>query len=90
MAGDFSEKRVLFNPSWELAEYIPRRFESCRRTTPTSTLTLFVLPKQAKFDNHTQQLKPYQLSLASSQLFIRQSVDDSTKEEVVVPASWPV
>jgi hypothetical protein len=38
-------ERVFINPPWELAEQIGHHFESCRRTTSTSTLVVFVLPK---------------------------------------------
>jgi hypothetical protein len=45
---DLSIERVFINPPWELAEQIGQHFERCRRTTPTSTMAVFVLPKWAK------------------------------------------
>jgi hypothetical protein len=42
---DLSREPVFINPPWELAEHIGRHFESCRRTTPTSTMAVFFLPK---------------------------------------------
>jgi hypothetical protein len=40
---------VFINPPRELAERIAQHFEDCRRTSPTSTMAVFVLPKWAKF-----------------------------------------
>jgi hypothetical protein len=54
---DLSRERVFINPPWELVEHIGNHFESCRRTTPTSTMAVFVLPKWAKFDELTRQCK---------------------------------
>jgi hypothetical protein len=42
---DLSGERVFINPPWELAEQSGQHFESCRRTAPTSTMVVFVLPK---------------------------------------------
>jgi hypothetical protein len=51
---DLSGERVFVNPPWELAEQIGQHFESCRRTSPTSTMVVFVLPKWAKFTQLTR------------------------------------
>jgi hypothetical protein len=50
METDLSGERVLINPPWELAEHIGH-FESCRRTSPTSTMVVF---KWAKFNELTR------------------------------------
>jgi hypothetical protein len=42
MERDLSEELVFINPPWELAEHIGRHFESGRRTTPISTMPVFV------------------------------------------------
>jgi hypothetical protein len=42
---DLPRKRVFINPPLELADQIGQHFESCRRTTPISTMAVFVLPK---------------------------------------------
>jgi hypothetical protein len=52
--GDLSGERVFINPPWELAEQLEQQFESCRRTSPTSTMVVFVLPKWAKFTQLTK------------------------------------
>jgi hypothetical protein len=44
LEGDLSGERVLFNPPKELAEQMARHFEACRRTSPTSTMVVFVIP----------------------------------------------
>jgi hypothetical protein len=53
LESEFNGERVFLNPPWELAEHIGRNFESCRRTTPISTMVVFVLPKWAKFNELT-------------------------------------
>jgi hypothetical protein len=45
MKRDLSLERVFINPPWELDAHIGHHFESCRRTTLTSTMVVFVLPK---------------------------------------------
>jgi hypothetical protein len=47
---DLSGERVFINPQWEMADQIGQHFENCRRTAPTSTMAVFVLPKWAKFN----------------------------------------
>jgi hypothetical protein len=42
-----SGEQVFSNPHRESTEKMARHFESCRRTTPTSTMSMFVLPKGA-------------------------------------------
>jgi hypothetical protein len=42
---DLSQERVFINPPRELVERIAQHFEDCRRTSPTSTMAVFVLPK---------------------------------------------
>jgi hypothetical protein len=49
-----STKRVFINPPWQLAEQVGRHFECGRRTTPTSTMVVFVLPQWAKFNELTK------------------------------------
>jgi hypothetical protein len=51
---DLSGEHVLINPPWKLAEQIGRYFESFRRTAPSSTMAVFVLPKWAKFNEFTR------------------------------------
>ena len=51
---DLSGERVFINPPWELAERIAQHFEDCRRTSPISTMAVFVLPKWAKFTRVTK------------------------------------
>jgi hypothetical protein len=51
---DLSGERVFINPPWELAEQISRHFESCRQTSSTSWIVVFVLPKWAKFNEFTR------------------------------------
>jgi hypothetical protein len=59
MERDLSGERVFINPPWELAEHVGRHFESCRRTTPTSTMVVFALPKAAFYINpQLQNLVP--------------------------------
>jgi hypothetical protein len=60
MERDLSGERVFINPPWELVEQIGHHFESCRRTTPTSTMAAFVLPKWAKFNELTRHWKFFQ------------------------------
>jgi hypothetical protein len=71
---DLSRERVFSNPPWELAEQIGQYFENCRRTSPTSIMAVFVLPKWAKFNQLTKHLKLYHEFSARTQLFIRQSL----------------
>jgi hypothetical protein len=73
---DLSRERVFINPPWELVEQIRRHFESCRRTTPTSTMVVFVLPKWAKFNELIRYRKLYQCFPARTQLFTRQSLEN--------------
>jgi hypothetical protein len=42
---ELTRERVFINPPWELAAQIAQHFEDCRRTSPTSTMAVFVLPK---------------------------------------------
>jgi hypothetical protein len=51
---DLSGERVLINSPWGLAQQIAQHFEDCRRTSPTSTMAVFVLPKWAKFAQQTE------------------------------------
>jgi hypothetical protein len=81
---------VFINPPWELAEQIAQHFEDCRRTSPISTMAVFVLPKWAKFTQVTKHWKLYQEFPASTQLFTRQSLENPAQQEVVAPAPWPV
>jgi hypothetical protein len=64
-------------------------FESCPRTTPTSTMAMFVLPKWAKFSNITRHCKLYQDFHGRTLLFTSESVIDPTQQEVVAPTLWP-
>jgi hypothetical protein len=81
---------VFINPPWELAEQIAQHFEDCRRTSPTSTMAVFVLPKWAKFTPLTKHWKLYQEFPARTQLFTRQSLENPAQHEVVAPAPWHV
>jgi hypothetical protein len=83
-------ERVLINPPWELAEHIGHHFESYRRTSPTSTMVVLVLPKWAKFNELTRQWKLYQDFLARTHLFTHQSLDNPTQQNVVALAAWHV
>jgi hypothetical protein len=87
---DLSRERVFVNPPWELAKQIAQHFEDCRRTSPTSTMADFVLPKWAKFAQLTKHWKLYQEFPARSQLFTRQSLENPAQQEVVAPAPWHV
>jgi hypothetical protein len=73
---DLSGDRVFINPPRELAEQIGKHFESCRRTAPTSTMAVFVVPKWAKFNHLTKYWKLYQEFPARTQLFTRQSLEN--------------
>jgi hypothetical protein len=90
MERDLSGERMFINPPWELAEQISRHFESSARTSPTSTMIVFVLPKWAKFNELNRHWKIYQEFSARTQPFTRQSLDDPTKQEVVAPTPWLV
>jgi hypothetical protein len=68
---DLSGEWMFICPPYELAEQIGQHFESCRRTTPTSTVAVFVLPKWAKFTHLTKHGKLYQEFPARTQLFTR-------------------
>jgi hypothetical protein len=46
--------RVELQPSLGVGKKMARHFENCRRTSPTSTMALLVIPKWAKFDDLTQ------------------------------------
>jgi hypothetical protein len=74
MERNLSGEHVLINPPLELAEHIGRHFESCRRTTPTSTMVVFVLPNWAKFNELTRHWKLYQEFPTRTQLFTRHSL----------------
>jgi hypothetical protein len=87
---DLSRERVLINPPYELAEQIGRHFESFRRTNPTSTMAVLVLPKWAKFNELTRHHKIYEDFQSNTPLFTRETLDDSTQHEVVALASWYV
>jgi hypothetical protein len=80
---DLSGERVFINPPWE-------HFESCRRTAPTSTMAIFVLPKWAKFTQLTKHWKLYHKFPARTQLFTRQSLENPPQQEVVAPTPWHV
>jgi hypothetical protein len=49
---ELSGERMFINPTRELAERIAQNFEDCRRTSPTSTMAVFVLPKFAQLTKH--------------------------------------
>jgi hypothetical protein len=85
-----SGEQVFINPPWELAEQIAQHFEDYRRTSPTSTMAVFVLPKWAKFAQLTKHWKLYHEFPARTQLFTRQSLENPALQEVVAPAPWPV
>jgi hypothetical protein len=67
-----------------------QHFERCRRTTPTSTMAVFVLPKWAKFNQLTKHWKLYHEFPARTQLFTRQSLENPAQQEVVALAPWHV
>jgi hypothetical protein len=90
MAIDLFGERVFINPPWELAEQIGHHFKSCRRTAPTSTIAVFVLPKWDKFNELTRQWKLYQEFPPRTQLFTGLSMDNLTQQEVLAPAPWHV
>jgi hypothetical protein len=90
MERDLSRERVSINPPWELAEQIGHHFESCRSTTPTYTMPVFVLLEWAMFNELTRHLKLYQEFPARTQLLTRKSIDNPTQHEVVAPAPWHV
>jgi hypothetical protein len=73
-----------------MAEYIRLHFESCRRTTPTSAMVVFALPKWAQFNELTRHLKLYQEIPERTHMLTRQSVNDPTQHEVVAPYPWHV
>jgi hypothetical protein len=82
---------VFINPPWaELAEQIAQHFEDCRRTSQTSTMAVFVLPKWANFAQLTKHWKLYQEFPARTQLFTRESLENPAHQEVVAPAPWHV
>jgi hypothetical protein len=87
---DLSGKRVFINPPWEAAQEIGHHFESCRRRASTSAMVVFVLHKWVKFNELTQHWKPYQEFLAKTQLFTRQSLENTSQQEVVALAPWHV
>jgi hypothetical protein len=87
---DLSGERVFINPPWELAKRIVQHFEDCRRTSPTFTMAVFLLPKWAKFAQLTKHWKLYQEFQARTQLFTRDSLENPAQPEVVAPAPWPV
>jgi hypothetical protein len=63
---------VIINPPWEMADEITRHFESCRHTTPTSTMAVYVLPKLANFNEFIRlTLKMYREFHARTQWFTR-------------------
>jgi hypothetical protein len=70
---------VFINLPWEMAKEIGRHFESYTRTSPTSTMAVFVLPK-CKFNELTRYLNPYQEFPRWTQLFTRQALDDPTHQ----------
>jgi hypothetical protein len=51
---DLLGERMFINPPCELAEQIGQHFETCRRTSPTSTMAAFVLPKWEKLNQLTK------------------------------------
>jgi hypothetical protein len=71
-------------------DHMGQHFESCRRTAPISTMTVFVLPKWAKFNQLTKHWKLYHEFPARTQLFTRKSLQNPTLHEVVAPAPWHV
>jgi hypothetical protein len=56
---DMGGERVFFNPHWELAKQMASHVDNCRRTTPAMAMAALVLPKWAKFNTITRQLKLY-------------------------------
>jgi hypothetical protein len=91
MERDLCGERVFNYPPWEIAKHVGRHFESCRRTYPTSTMVVNVLPKWAKFiDELTQHRKLYQEFSARTHLLTRQSLENRTQHEVVARAPWHV
>jgi hypothetical protein len=76
---DLSGERVFFNPHLELAEHIGRHFESCRRTSPSFIMVVFVLSKWAEFNELTLHKNMYQEFLVRTQMFTCLSVNDPTK-----------
>jgi hypothetical protein len=54
MERDLYGDHVFINPPRELAKQIGHHFESCRRTTPTSTMIVFALPKWTNFNELTR------------------------------------
>jgi hypothetical protein len=79
---DLSGERVFCNPPWELAKHIDRHFDSCKRTYPTSTMAVFILPKRAKFNDLSRYLRLHQEFPLRTPLFLlfpRQSMADPTK-----------
>jgi hypothetical protein len=87
---NLSGERVIINPPWELVERIAQHFDNCRRTSPTSTMAVFVLPKWAKLNQLTKHWKLYQEFPTRTQLFTRQSLENPAQHEVVAPAPWLV
>jgi hypothetical protein len=81
---------VFYNPLWELDEQIARHFESCRRTSPTTTMDAFVLVEWAEFNEVTRHWELYHELLVKIYLFTRQLVDALTKQEVMALAPWPI
>jgi hypothetical protein len=73
-----------------MAERIAQHFEDCRRTSPTFTMAVFVLPKWARFAQLTKHWKLYQEFPARTQLFTRQSLKNPAQQEVVALAPWHV
>jgi hypothetical protein len=53
-------------------------------------MTVFVLPKWAKFNQLTKHWKFYQEFPARTQLFTRKSVENPVEQEVVALAPWHV
>jgi hypothetical protein len=53
-------------------------------------MAVFVLPKWAKFNQLTKHWKIYQKFPARTQLFSRQSVENTAMQEVVAPTPWHV
>jgi hypothetical protein len=74
-------ERVVYNPLWEMAEHVVRHFESCRRTIPTYTMAVFVLPKRAMFSDLTRHWKLRQKFYAKTHMLIRESVNDPSQHE---------
>jgi hypothetical protein len=85
---NFNGERVFSNPPWVLVGHVACLFECCRRTTPTSIMAMFVLPRWAKFNDKTRHCKLYHEFLGSAQPFTRQSINDPAQQEVVTLAPW--